>query len=200
MPAIFSEACEKNKHPILEQLKPLLRSSVQVLEIGSGSGQHAQFFADQLQHLSWQCSEHPDAFVDLLDSLPDKLPGNLHPPIKLDVNSAQWQLPNSSRFDALFSANTLHIMAWESVEALFARLPQALAHGSKIIVYGPFKYSGMYTSPSNEQFDQWLKERDAESGIRDFEQVDKLARDTGASLEVDISMPANNQLLAWAMR
>jgi hypothetical protein len=116
-------------------------------------------------------------------------------PVELDVLVTPWPAPPA---DAVFSANTLHIMGWPGVEAFFAGIATALAEdGAKLAVYGPFRYRGDYTSPSNAAFDDWLKRRDPASGIRDFEAVDALARAAGLTLAADHAMPANNQLLVW---
>lgn len=190
----FAEACERNRAPILEVLRDHFADRRQALEVGSGTGQHAVYFAAALPQLTWQTS-------DLASSLPgirlwieeSGLP-NLPPPIPLD---ATGPLPDA-RFDAIFTANTLHIMSWSEVRALFAALPKVLTADAVLAVYGPFNYDGRFTSPSNASFDAWLKQRySPQSGIRDFAAVDELVRSIGFALVEDRPMPANNRTLVW---
>ena len=189
----WSEACERNRGPILEVLRDHFADRRRVLEIGSGTGQHAVHFAAALPHLTWQPSELESNLPGLRLWLEDSGLRNLPQPIALDVTGA-WP---DSRFDAVFTANTLHIMSWPDVRALFARLPQVLTADAVLAVYGPFNYDGRFTSPSNASFDQWLKQRSPHSGIRDFAAVDDLARPIGLALVEDRAMPANNRTLVW---
>ena len=164
------------------------------LEIGSGTGQHAVHFAAAMPWLTWQCSdvaEHQPGIRAWLDEA--ALP-NTPAPIELDVARGPWP---TARFDAVFSANTLHIMGWPEVEAFLAGLGAVLADAATVVVYGPFNYGGTYTSHSNREFDGWLRARDPRSGIRDFEAVDALARGVGLDLVEDVAMPANNRCLVW---
>jgi cyclopropane fatty-acyl-phospholipid synthase-like methyltransferase len=191
----FSEACERNKGPILDILRNVLAPARHVLEIGSGTGQHAVWFARHLPHLQWQPTDRATELPGLRERIASEGPPNLLAPIELDVLVAPRRLPPA---DAVFSANTLHIMGWPGVEAFFRGVATALtAAGATLAVYGPFRYRGDYTSPSNAAFDQWLRQRDPASGVRDFEAVDALARAAGLSLVADHAMPANNQLLVW---
>jgi len=190
----FSEACERNKDPILEQLSRLFSDRHSVLEIGSGSGQHAAYLAQSLAHLRWQPSEVAGGINDLAHNLSSRPLINLCPPICLDVNASRWP---EIQVDAVFSANTLHIIGWAEVECFFAGVGRLLGSGGKLVVYGPFRYQGAYTSESNAQFDCWLQQRDSRSGIRDFEALERLASAQGFCLQADIAMPANNQLLVW---
>jgi len=191
----FSAACERNKEPILERLTPLLVGAHCVLEIGSGTGQHAVHFARQLPWLSWQPTERRSELPDLAKRIALEGPPNLRAPRELDVRVTPW--PGEAMVDAVFSANTLHIMSWAEVEACFAELGRLLPGGGTLGIYGPFRYRGGYTSASNAAFDAGLRARDPASGIRDFEGVDALARAAGLELLADWAMPANNQLLAW---
>ncbi|MEZ5537992.1 MAG: DUF938 domain-containing protein [Thiolinea sp.] len=190
----FSESCVQNRQPIIDVLKPLLKDCKELLEIGSGTGQHAVYFAPELPHLSWQTSElsrhHPGIQLWLDEAA---LP-NVRPPLTLDVLQADWPaiLP-----DAVFSANTLHIMSPEMVEACILGVGGLLRPGGLFIVYGPFNYNGEYTSESNARFDQWLAGQNPESAIRDFEWVNELAEDAGMELKDDVAMPANNRILVW---
>jgi len=190
----FSEACERNKGPILEILTGAFAGSTRVLEIGSGTGQHAVHFASGLPHLAWQPSDRAGYLPGLAARIAEEGPPNLHAPLVLDVTQPDWP---AAGFDAVFSANTLHIMSWPEVVAFFAGLGRVLSREAVVAVYGPFRYGGGYTSASNAAFDQSLKVRDPASGIRDFEAVNELARARGLELRADHRMPANNQLLVW---
>ncbi len=193
----FSEACERNRDPVAAVLQRHLRDCRTVLEIGSGTGQHAVHFAAAMPWLIWQCSDRAEYLPGIQAWLDEAGLPNTPTPIELDVTHAPWPLPLSRAYDAAFSANTLHIMSWSAVEAFFAGLGPALADAATLIVYGPFKYNGAYTSDSNRAFDGQLMARDARSGIRDFEAVDALARTLGLRLIEDVAMPANNRCLVW---
>ena len=188
-----SEACERNREPILAVLQRHFASRRHVLEIGSGSGQHAVHFAAALPGLTWQTSDLQSNLPGIAHWITESALPNLPPPLALDV-TGRWP---EGQFDALFTANTLHIMSWQSVQALFAALPAVLSPHALVAVYGPFNYHGAFTSPSNAAFDLWLKQRSAQSGIRDFEAVDALARAAGLTLLEDCAMPANNRTLIW---
>lgn len=187
----FSQACENNKDPILSVLHRHLGGVRTLLEIGAGTGQHAEFLAGRFPELTWQAS-------DTAHSLPLLRPrlarAGLPDPVALDIDSADW---GCGSFDAIFSANVLHIIGAPSVENFFRGLGPHLEPDGLLLVYGPFRYRNAYTSESNAQFDRWLKQRDPVSGIRDFEWVNALAEDAGLTLVEDNAMPANNQLLVW---
>ena len=190
----YSESCEQNRAPILAILRDVFADRNHVLEIGSGTGQHAVYFGAALPQLRWQTADvlahHPGIAAWLNEAA---LP-NVLPPFELDANSTNW---HTGRYDAVFSANTLHIMSAQEVERCFAGIGQVLEPGGVLAVYGPFNYQGQFTSESNARFDQWLKSRDSASGIRDFEVVDALARQQGLALQQDYAMPANNRTLVW---
>ena len=193
-PKPFSESCVQNREPILAVLREVFADRRNVLEIGSGTGQHAVDFAAALPHLLWQTADvlpHHGGIQLWLDdaSLP-----NVLAPIELNVGQAGWR---SGRYDAVFSANTLHIMGWPDVGHFFEGIGSVLTAGGVLATYGPFNYNGAFTSESNARFDHWLKSRDPVSGVRDFEAVDALARAQGLALEQDIAMPANNRMLVW---
>jgi acetylornithine deacetylase/succinyl-diaminopimelate desuccinylase-like protein len=188
-----SEACERNRGPILEVLRDHFAERQRVLEIGSGTGQHAAHFAAALPRLIWQTSDLESNLPGIRSWLEGLDLPNLPPPIALDVTGA-WP---ETRFDAIFTANTLHIMGWPEVRTLFAALPKVLTADAMLVVYGPFNYDGRFTSPSNAAFDEWLKQRSPHSGIRDFAAVDELARSSGFALIEDRPMPANNRTLVW---
>lgn len=189
----FSEACEENKQPILEELKRLFADAKEVLEVGSGTGQHALYFAEGLPHLYWQTSDRIENHAGICAWLDESPLSNTGRPVALDV-SDDWPL---RQFDAVFSANTTHIMAWPEVECLFRGVGSGLAEGGCFALYGPFNYSGEYTSDSNRHFDTWLKQRDPKSGIRDFTQLNALADKHGLAFQEDIEMPVNNRILVW---
>lgn len=194
----FSQACENNKAPILAVLRDAFSNSRQVLEIGSGTGQHAVHFAAALPHLQWQPSDQPVYLPDLTTrvsrAINDFALTNLAQPVTLDIR--QQTLP-AQRFDAVFTANTLHIMSWPVVQQLFHRLAQLTTNHAVLCIYGPFNYDGQYTSASNAAFDASLKSRDTDMGIRDIEAVITLAMAAGFSLQHDHNMPANNRLLQF---
>ncbi len=189
-----SDAADRNKAPILEILANELAHSTTVLEIGSGTGQHALYFAANLPHLLWQPTDTGEYLPALRERLRLEGGANLRPVVELDVRSSSWPV---DKFDAIFSANTLHIMSWSSVEQFFHGVGATLATPGGLCIYGPFRYGGRYTSESNAAFDSFLRDRDPESGIRDFEALDSLAKHQGLALAADHAMPANNQLLVW---
>jgi SAM-dependent methyltransferase len=194
----FSDASERNKGPILAVLTEALANSRRVLEVGSGTGQHAVHFGRHLAHVAWQPSELPSALPALRARISAEAPDNVGEPLELDVTDEPWpRAVVDGEFDAVFTANTLHIMSWTSVESFFDGLDLVLTGGGVLCIYGPFRYRRAFTTPSNERFDRMLKERDPLSGIRDFEAVNALARDQGLELIADHAMPANNQLLVW---
>jgi cyclopropane fatty-acyl-phospholipid synthase-like methyltransferase len=189
----YSDACERNRGPILEVLRDHFADRRHVLEIGSGTGQHAVHFAAALPQLIWQTSDLEPGLPGIRLWLEESGLSNLPQPIALDV-TGPWP---PVRFDAVFTANTLHIMSWPEVRALFAALPAVLTPDAVLAVYGPFNYDGRFSSDSNASFDAWLKQRSAQSGIRDFGAVDALARSIGFALVEDRAMPANNRTLVW---
>lgn len=193
-----SPACERNRDPILAVLGRHFSDRRRVVEIGSGTGQHAVHFAAAMPWLAWQCSDVAEHLPGIQLWLDEAGLPNTPAPLELDVRGP-WPARHdpAARFDAAFSANTLHIMGWAEVEALFAGLDAVLAHDAAVAVYGPFNRGGAFTSDSNRAFDASLKARDGRMGIRDFEAVDALARGIGLRLVDDLAMPANNRTLVW---
>lgn len=189
-------SCERNRDPILDVLRVHFADRRQVLEIGSGTGQHAVHFAAALPQLQWQCSDRVENLPGITLWLDEAALPNTPPPIVLDVSGA-WP---TQRYDAVFSANTLHIMGWDEVEQLFDHLAEVTSEGAKLVIYGPFNDGGRYSSESNAAFDQWLQSRGAHMRIRDAEAVDALADAAGFSLVDDIAMPANNRCRVWQRR
>lgn len=193
----FSQACEENREPILAVLKEVLSGRRKVLEIGSGTGQHAIWFGRHLPHLSWQTSDLAENHSGIHAWLDEAELPNVLAPIVLDVSTGPWP---RRRFDAVFSANTTHIMSWPVVKAMFRGVGRVLAPDGVLCLYGPFNYHGRYTSESNARFDNWLKSRDPVSGLRDFEDLNRLAQTAGMTLQDDYTMPVNNRLLVWIKR
>jgi cyclopropane fatty-acyl-phospholipid synthase-like methyltransferase len=191
----FSASSDRNRHPILDVLQSHFADRNSVLEIGSGTGQHAVHFAAALPQLRWQPSDLSDQHAGIQAWLAEAQLPNLLPPIALDVGCDDWP---ERRYDAVYTSNTLHIMSWFEVVALFERLDEVMEPDCRLVVYGPFKYGGDFTSPSNAEFDRWLKGSAPHRGIRDFEAVDALAQRLGLRLLEDRPMPANNQCLVWA--
>ena len=187
-------ACARNRDPILQVLRPHFANRRNVLEIGSGTGQHAVYFAAAMPWLQWQCSDRRDYLPGIEAWRVEAGLPNTPAPLLLDVAVGPW--PRRS-FDAAFTANSLHIMAWVEVEAFFAGISCVLAEQATLVVYGPFNYGGEFTSDSNRDFDASLRTRDPRMGIRDFEAVDALAGRIGLVLVGDVAMPANNRCLVW---
>jgi len=189
-----SESCEQNKDVILAILADVFADSRRILEIGSGSGQHAVYFASKLPHLRWQTSDLEENHASINAWLEEAALENTLPPVTLDVSGTRWP---EATYDGLFSANAVHIMGWPAVQDMFAGIGKLLETNGRLCLYGPFNYNGDYTSDSNRRFDAWLKDRDPASGIRDFEALDELAEANGMTLESDFEMPANNRILVW---
>ena len=193
MPKPHSPSCDRNRDPILAVLREHFADRRRVLEIGSGTGQHAVFFAKALPHLEWQTSDVAENLDGIRQWLAEARLPNTPPPLRMDVNG-EWP---HERYDAVFSANTLHIMSWREVERCFAQLDSVLTDDALLTIYGPFNYDGTFTSDSNAAFDQSLKQRAAHMGIRDMEAVNALAGKIGLKLIADVAMPANNRTLVW---
>lgn len=190
----YSESCDENRRPILEVIEPLFRDRKAVLEIGSGTGQHAVYFSEALSHLTWHTSDRRENHPGIQTWLTDFPRPNVRPPIELDVSHSRW--PDLD-VDAVFSANTCHIMHWRDVENFFAGVGTLLSEGGMLVIYGPFNVDNRYTSDSNARFDQWLKARDPGSGIRDRGELDTLANRAGMTMEAVFPMPANNMIVQW---
>ncbi len=189
-----SPASERNREPILESLRVVFAAARRVLEIGSGTGQHAVHFAAAMPWLQWQCSDRREYLPGIRLWLAEAELPNTPAPLPLDVSTGPWL---HGRFDAVFSANTLHIMSWPEVEAMFAGLNRSITGSATVAIYGPFNYRGEFTSDSNRDFDASLRARDPRMGIRDIEEVNRLARGIALLPAADIAMPANNRLLVW---
>ncbi|WP_193163249.1 DUF938 domain-containing protein [Microbulbifer hainanensis] len=186
-------ACARNREPILAHLRRLFANCKQVLEVGSGTGQHAVYFAPRLSHLTWHTSDRAEYLSGIRAWLAAEPAENLREPLQLDV-SGEWP---ALALDAIFTANTLHIMSAQSVQDFFRALPQVLEPGGLLVVYGPVKIDGAFVGPTNEDFDRQLRQRDPHSGIRDLEWLDRLAQGAGLVREELNDLPANNQLMVW---
>jgi cyclopropane fatty-acyl-phospholipid synthase-like methyltransferase len=190
----YSESCEQNRAPILQVLKQYLSQRQRILEIGSGTGQHAVYFAAEFPHAEWITSDLRGNHAGIRQWLMEAGLPNIRGPLTLDVDQMNWPV---DQVDAVFSANTAHIMRWLSVKNMIAGVGRVLTSGGEFCLYGPFNYHGTYTSESNAQFDMWLKQRDPYSGIRHCEALQDLAADAGLTLVQDHAMPANNRTLVW---
>ncbi len=199
----FSQACENNKDPILQVLRKLFTSRVSVLEIGSGSGQHAVHFCHQLPQIHWQPSDRAKNIPGIKAwrnwAIGQWKLENLASPLQLDVNDEQWP---KTHFDGIFTANSCHIMDWDSVQVMIPKAAACLHDNGYLCIYGPFNYPDTeghmrYTSPGNASFDVWLKQRDPQSGIRDLPAIQRLAQQSGLQQFQDYPMPTNNRLLVW---
>jgi len=190
----WSQACENNKGPILAVLRRYLTDARTVLEIGSGTGQHAVFFAAALPRLVWQCSDLPANHAGIRLWLEEAGLTNVRPPLALDVTAENWGV---AEVDAVFSANTAHIMHWPAVRAMIRGVGRVLKPDGLLLVYGPFSYGGRHTSESNARFDLSLRASDPGMGVRDFDAVAREAEAAGLGLVEDCPMPANNRLLVW---
>jgi cyclopropane fatty-acyl-phospholipid synthase-like methyltransferase len=189
-----SESCDQNRDPILDGLQPRLTGCRRLLEIGSGTGQHAVYFGAAMPHLKWYTSDREENLPGIRMWLEEARPANVYGPLLLDVEQGTWP---EVAVEAVFSANTVHIMHWSQVLALFAGVGKMLPGKGDFFLYGPFNYNGQYTSESNRSFDAWLQVRDPRSGVREFEALNELAEQAGMILEEDIAMPANNRILHW---
>jgi len=189
-----SPSCERNKEPILAVLKEVLPHSGLVLEIGSGTGQHAAYFAAHLPQLTWQPTDLSSNFPSIRAWVAEAGLSNLREPLELDLVADRWPAVSA---EAIVCINTIHIVAWEVVEKLFAGAGKVLVPGGVLYAYGPYRYADRPLEPSNEDFDKWLKARDPVSGVRNFEAVDALARQNGLVLAGNRAMPANNRSIWW---
>jgi len=189
----FAPACEENKQPILEIIAPRLGDARSLLEIGSCTGQHAVHFAPAMPHLTWQCSDVAPYLPGMRLWLDDSPASNLPAPIELDVDGPWPDGP----FDAVFSANTAHIMSLAQVQRMFMGVGRLLPAGGPFLLYGPFSDGGRHTSPSNAAFDRSLRLRDPLSGVRDLDELRAFAGEAGLTLVEDLAMPVNNRTLVW---
>jgi cyclopropane fatty-acyl-phospholipid synthase-like methyltransferase len=194
----YSEACDQNREPILAVLQRFIAADTKaLLEIGSGTGQHAVYFAPEFAHMHWQTSDVQDNHPGIHAWLTDMPSDNVAAPLALDVLQDDWP---SLQYDIVFSANTAHIMSETAVVAMFTGVGQILAEGQYFLLYGPFNIDGKYTAPSNERFDQWLKARDPQMGVRDVGWLQTVAQQQGLIVQEVIDMPADNKIVVWQKR
>jgi hypothetical protein len=190
----FSQACVNNQAPICNVLERVFADKKSVLEVGSGTGQHGIFFAKKLPHLNWQMSDREQNHAGIKRWIYDSPSSNLLAPIALDVLRDQWP---KAHYDAAYSANTAHIMPWDAVVSMFMGIGDRLLSGGVFCLYGPMKYLGVLEAQSNVQFDNWLQQQVPHQGIREFHEINQLAKDAGLTLQEDNAMPANNRLIVW---
>ena len=190
----YSPACDENRQPILDVIRQVFSRPGVVLEVGSGTGQHAAWLPRFLPHLTWQPSDVAENLPGIRAWLDEAALSNVLPPLGLDVMQTPWPV---MACDYVFSANTVHIMSWPMVEAFFAGVGRVLVPGGSFCLYGPFMYDGHHTAESNAEFDVWLKARDPESGVRDAADLDRLAYASGMERIDDFEMPVNNRILHW---
>lgn len=194
----FAPACERNRAPILATLEEIIApGNQQILEVGSGTGQHAEYFSAAHPEWTWQCTDQPEYLPGITQWQHEANRQNFPPPQALDVRVAELWQPTGTDWDWVYTANTLHIMHWETVALFFSRLQPLAAHGSGLLVYGPFNRDGQFTSESNALFDSSLRQRDPGMGIRDLEAVEALAESAGLRLHQIHALPANNFLLEF---
>lgn len=190
----FSPACERNREPIASVLAPLFAGIETVLEIGSGTGQHAVYFGARMPHLRWQTSDLQHNHQGIQQWLNEAELSNVAPPVSLDVDEPLWPVQS---VDAVFTANTLHIVAWSSAKSMFAGVSRLLDADGLFCVYGPFRYGERHTSESNARFDSSLRSQNSLSGIREIGAVRDLAQRNSLVMTADHAMPANNRLLVF---
>ena len=190
----FSQACENNRGPISQVLERVLIDCQSVFEIGSGTGQHAVWFSRAMPHLQWQTSDRKENHQGIKQWISDSSLENIHHPLELDVGVGPWP---EGLFDAIFTANTAHIMALSEVELMFSGVSKLLISGGLFCLYGPMQYSGVIAAESNRAFDAKLRAVKSTQGIREFNDLNKLATAVGMELIEDNDLPANNQLIIW---
>lgn len=186
-------AAERNRGPILAVLRRVLPAVGEVLEIASGTGQHAAYFAEHLPALRWRPSEAGSLTSIAAWREEMQLP-NLLAPVRLDVTARPWPV---ARADALFCANMLHIAPWSACEALFGGARDVLPAGAPLVLYGPFVRDDVQTAPSNLAFDADLRARNPQWGIRRLADVERVAGESGFFLESLTPMPANNLMVTF---
>ena len=190
----FAPACERNKAPILDVLRRVFGDADDVIEIGSGTGQHAVWFAAGLPHLVWRTSDLPENHAGINAWIDAAGLDNVERPLVLDVARRPWPLASAG---GAFSANTAHIMHWPEVEAMFGGLAEVLSPGARFALYGPFARDGRHVGESNAAFDRSLRGQDPGMGVRDLRDLERLAAGGAMALEDDVAMPANNHILVW---
>lgn len=197
----FAPATVRNRDPILGVLARVVPAGARVLEIASGTGEHAAYFASRLPGVSWQPTDpSPDALASIDAWRVQSGVENVAPARPLDVRARPWDLPGDGCFDAMVCINMIHIAPWSACEALFREAPAHLLPRGILFTYGPYRRGGAHTAPSNEAFDRSLRARDPSWGVRDLEELERLARTSGLRLDEAVEMPANNLCLVFRGR
>ncbi len=196
MKQAFSPSADRNKDAILAVLKSELSTNVRVLEIGSGTGQHACFFTEHLHNVVWQPTELASNIAHIASRVASNGNANVLQPWELDVNNHPWPVTEA---DVCYTCNTFHIIGLDSVESVFKGCRAVLSGGGKLIVYGPFSIQGKYTSSSNQHFDQQLRQQNPASGVRDLTDLDVIAQSHGFDAYRLIEMPSNNFIVVWTL-
>jgi cyclopropane fatty-acyl-phospholipid synthase-like methyltransferase len=192
-----SPSTARNREPILTVLQGVLLEDAHVLEVASGTGEHAVFFAGVMPSVTWQPSDpDADARASIEAWREAAVLPNVLTPLDIDLASADWRTPRD-QYDAIVAINVIHISPWEATLGLMAGAARLLAPNGQLITYGAYKYQGEHTAPSNESFDQWLKARDPRFGVRDVEAVTAAAREQGFARHQVVTMPANNFMLLF---
>ena len=190
----YAPSCEQNRDVILTVLQPRLKGVRRLLELGSGTGQHAVYFAPALPHITWQTSDLEEHLPGIQLWLADYPVANLPPPIVLDVATDRWP---TAKFDAVFSANTAHMMDATMAGAMLSGVARLLPPNGRFLLYGPFKKEGNFHGPNDRAFDQRLRSHDPAIGLKDIAWLDQFAAAEGLNLVEEIAMPANNFVLFW---
>lgn len=191
----FSPAYERNREPIASVLRPLLSAHTRVLEVGSGSGQHAVDFAHLFEQTLWQPSDRPGHLQSILSWRDEANLGNLAEPVELDLADPDgWP---ADRYDLVVAINVIHIAPWPATQQLFNLAAQVCEENGRVFLYGPFRYQDRPFEPSNAAFDAQLRMNGSESGIRCYQDVNACAATAGFEAEDDQPMPANNRALWW---
>lgn len=197
-PRLSAPSTARNREPILSVLQHALRPDARVLEIASGAGEHAVFFAEALPSLQWQPSDpDPDARASIAAWIESEGAANVAPPLNIDVRAPHWGVEDAPPFDAIVSINMIHISPWEATLGLFAGANRVVRRFGVVFLYGPYMRGAQHTAPSNEAFDASLKARDPSWGIRDVADIEKVAAENGFSLNKIVEMPANNLSLVF---
>lgn len=185
----------RNREPIARVLERILPHPIKVLEIASGSGEHAVYFAEQIPWLSWQPTERePDRIASIEAWRQESGLSNVAPAMRLDVLQQPWPVDEAG---AIFCSNMIHIAPWEATEGLIRGAAKVLPSGGLLILYGPFREGDRHTAESNRRFDEELKAKDPSWGVRDRFEVEALARGEGLILQELVPMPANNMILVF---
>jgi SAM-dependent methyltransferase len=192
----YAEYAARNAAPILEILEREFSSASRVLEIGSGTGQHAVAFAAAMDHLHWQTSDLDENHAGIRAWVDDSGIENIAPPLSMDVRDAEVE---NDIYDAVFSSNTAHIMGIDAVEKMFSLVGAALRPGGVFCLYGPFRQGGEFNTMSNADFDANLRQRDVVMGIRDIEKLDEFALAVGLQRVRFYAVPSNNNVAVWVL-